>query len=150
MKYLLPLLAIMVFSVVSYAATVQVSPGGPYQGVNGVYYNVTGGFTAAGNGFLVVSSTVGASACTWTSGGSCNTALTAGDWYYSVTITAAAGATLPHVSVSWQTTTAGAYVSLGTITVTTGTPATGNTMTFLFDTGVNQFTAPNGIVITVT
>ena len=147
LKYLLPLLAIVVFSVVSYAASVTVTTT-TYQSVNGVYFNVTGGFTAASNGFSVVQATGAATAsCAWATGTSCQTALTAGHWYYSVTITAAAGATLPTVAVSWNTGTG--YASLGSIAVASGTITTGNTMTFLFDTGVATFTAPTGITITV-
>jgi hypothetical protein len=146
-KYLLPVLAIVAFAIVSYAASVTVTTSS-YQSVSGVYYNVSGGFTAASNGFSVVPATGTATApCTWAPGTSCQTALTAGHWYYSVTITAAVGATLPTVAVSWNT--GSGYASLGSIAVASGTITTGNTMTFLFDTGVSTFTAPAGITITV-
>jgi hypothetical protein len=147
-KYLLPLLAIVAFSMVSYAANVTVTTNS-YQSVSGVYYNVSGGFTAASNGFTVVQASGAATgSCAWATGTSCQTALTAGHWYYSVTITAAAGATLPTVAVSWNT--GSGYAALGSIAVASGTITTGNTMTFLFDTGVATFTAPTGITITVT
>ncbi len=147
LRYLLPLLAIVVFSVVSYAANVVVTTNN-YQNVSGVYYNVSGGFTAASNGFSVVQTSGAATgSCAWATGTSCQTALTAGHWYYSVTITAAAGATLPTVAVSWNT--GSGYASLGSIAVASGTITTGNTMTFLFDTAVATFTAPTGITITV-
>jgi hypothetical protein len=147
-KYLLPLLAIVVFSVVSYAANVAVTTNN-YQSVSGVYYNVSGSFTAVSNGFSVVQATGAATgSCAWATGTSCQTALTAGHWYYSVTITAgASGYTLPTVSVSWNTGTG--YASLGSIAVASGTISAGNTMTFLFDTGLTTFSAPAGITITV-
>lgn len=149
LRYLLPLLAIVVFSVVSYAANVTVN-NATYQSVNGVYYNVSGGFTvsAANSGFNVVQATgTATSPCAWATGTSCQTALTAGHWYFWVTITAAAGATLPTVGVSWNTGTG--YSSLGSISVASGSITTGNTMTFLFDTGSQTFSAPAGITVTV-
>ncbi|MDA4124008.1 MAG: hypothetical protein OK438_00965 [Thaumarchaeota archaeon] len=153
MRYLLPLLAIVVFSGVSYAASVNVTTN-TYQGVNGVYYNVVGGFTAASNGFSVVQATGAASTlpCTWANGGTCQTALTAGHWYYSVTLTlnaAASPSTTYTLTVTWNT--GAGYSTLGfALTVTTLASITaGQTMTFLLDTAGASFTAPAGIVVTV-
>lgn len=152
LKILLPLLAISIFSVASFAASVSVTQSNN-QAVNGVYYNVAGGFTAASNGFQVVQATGSASTqpCTWSSGGTCQTALTAGDWEYSVTLTINSGAATSHtytMSVQWNTGTG--YVSLGSLTVATPSSITaGQTMTFLIDTGGSSFSAPAGIVITV-
>ncbi|MDG7001493.1 MAG: hypothetical protein JRN15_20545, partial [Nitrososphaerota archaeon] len=94
LKIILPLLAISLFSVASFATTVGVSPA-TYQAENGVLYNITGGFSASSNGFTAVQTTATASTqpCTWTSGGTCETAVTAGDWEYSLTATINAGAT---------------------------------------------------------
>jgi hypothetical protein len=152
LKILLPLLAISIFSIASYAASVSVTQSNN-QAVNGVYYNVAGGFTAASNGFQVVQATGSASTlpCTWSSGGTCQTALTAGDWEYSVTLTINAGAATSHtytLMVQWNT--GSGYSTLGTLTVTTPSSITaGQTMTFLIDTTGTTFSAPAGIIITV-
>jgi len=81
------ILAIALLSTVAYAATVSVSMP-TYQAQNGVYYQVTGYLNVVSNGFFVAQSSSAASSqpCTWSAGGTCTTALTAGDWYYSVTI----------------------------------------------------------------
>jgi hypothetical protein len=151
-KILLPLLAISIFSIASYAASVSVTQSNN-QAVNGVYYNVAGGFTAASNGFQVVQASGPASSlpCTWSNGGTCQTALTAGDWEYSVTLTINAGAAASHtytLTVQWNTGIG--YTSLGTLTVTSPSTITaGQTMTFLIDTAGTSFSAPAGIIITV-
>lgn len=151
-RYLLPLLAITVFAVASFAAAVTVTTT-TEQAQAGVYFNVIGGFTAASNGFSVVQATAASSAqpCTWANGGTCQTAVTAGDWYYSVTLTlnaAASVSTTYTLTVTWNT--GAGYSTMGTRTVTTLASITaGQTMTFLIDTAVTTFTAPAGIVITV-
>jgi hypothetical protein len=153
LKLLIPLLAISIFSVGSFAASVAVSTN-TYQADNGIYYNVGSGFTAASNGFNVVQATGTASSlpCTWTNGGTCQTALTAADWEYSVTLTIAASAATSHtytMTVTWNT--GSGYSTLGSA-LTFTTPATitaGQTMTFYLDTGAATFSAPAGIVITV-
>lgn len=157
---MLPLLAIAVFSIASYAASVTVSTN-TYQSVNGVYYNVVGAFTPTSNGFLVSSAAGTASAqpcpaALWAATpGICQTALTAGHWYYSVTLTLTASATASTqytLTVQW-TQNGGAYTTLGSMTLTT--PATitaGNGITFLMDLGATygtSFTAPVGITVTV-
>jgi hypothetical protein len=152
LKIFLPLLAISIFSIASFAASVSVTQSNN-QAVNGVYYNVAGGFTAASNGFQVVQAAASASTlpCTWSSGGTCQTALTAGDWEYSVTLTINAGAQTSHtytMTVQWNT--GSGYSTLGSLTVTTPSSITaGQTMTFLIDTGGSSFSAPAGIIITV-
>jgi hypothetical protein len=151
-RYLIPLLAISVFSIASFAAAVTVTQT-TEQAQAGVYFNVIGGFTAASNGFSVVQATAAASGqpCTWANGGTCQTALTAGDWYYSVTLTlnaAATASTTYTVTVTWNT--GSGYSTLGTRTVTTLASITAaQTMSFLIDTAGTTFTAPAGIVITV-
>jgi len=152
MKILLPILAISIFSIGSFAASVNVSQT-TYQAQSGVYFNVVGGFTAASNGFSVIYSTGSASTqpFTWTDGGTCQTALTAGRWQYSVTltITAQASASTTYTyTVSWNT--GSGYSQLGQLTFTTpGTITPGQTVTFLIDTGVTTFNAPAGINISV-
>jgi hypothetical protein len=153
LKFLLPLLLIATFSVASFAATVSVTTV-TYQDEHGVYYNVAGGFTAAGNAFAVVQASGAATTlpAAWANAGTVQTALTAGHWYYSVTITINAGAatsTMYTVTVTWNT--GSGYSTLGSaLTFTSpGSITPGQTMTFLFDTGGSSFSAPTGIVITV-
>ena len=154
LKLLFPLLAISMLAILSYAVAVTVTPT-TYASDNGVYFNVTGAFSAASNGFQVTqaSSATSTQPCTWANGGTCQTALVAGNWQYSVTLTIAAAATPTTtytMTVNWNT--GAGYVALGagTRTVTTGATITaGQTMTFLFDTTVNTFNAPTGITITV-
>lgn len=160
LRYLLPLLAIVVFSVVSYAASVTVTTV-TYQSVNGVYYNVVGAFTPSSNGFFVSSASSAAVACAtglWGTGPpypTCQTALTAGHWYYSLTLvltalaTASTGYTL---TVQW-TQNGGALTTLGTLSVTTpATVTAGNGITVYMDLGATygtSFTAPAGLTVTV-
>lgn len=152
-KLLIPLLAIAIFSVYSFAASVAVSTT-TVQSQDGVLLNVTGGFTVASNGFLVVqsASTASAQPFTWANGGTCQTALTAGDWYYSFTLTiATSGAQASHtytVTVSWNT--GSAYQSLGTLQFTTlSTITPGQTMNIYIDTALTSFSAPAAMTITV-
>jgi hypothetical protein len=152
LKVLVPILAISLFAVGSFATSVGVTTQS-YAGQAGVNYVVTGGFSAASNGFQVVQATAVASAqpATWTNGGVVNTALTAGDWYYQITLTIAASASVSHtytVTVQWNT--GSGYTTLGSLTFTT--PATitpGQTMVFQIDTAGTSFNAPAGITVTV-
>lgn len=152
LKILLPLIAISLFSVASFASTVGVSTA-TIQGQGGVLYNVTGGFTVTSNGFSVqqAAGTASTQPCAWTSSGTCQTALVQGDWVYSMTVTISASATTSHTytaTVDWNT--GGSTTVLGSLTLTT--PATitaGQTMTFLFDSGVTTFNAPAAITITI-
>ncbi len=152
LKILLPILAISFISIGGYAASVNVTQT-TYQTQQGVYFNVVGGFTAVSNGFLVVQSSGSASSqpYTWANGGTCQTAQTAGHWYYSVTLTltaAASPSTTYTYTVNWNT--GSGYTTLGSLTFTTLSPITaGQTVTFLLDTGVTTFNAPVGINITV-
>ncbi len=151
LKLLLPLLLISMFAILSFAVTVTTTTT-TNQAQNGVLFNVAGGFTAASNGYLVIQATSATSAqpCTWATGGTCQTALTAGNWEYSLTLTLNAAATASTTyTVTVQQNTGTGYTTLGTRTVTTlATITAGQTMTFLFDLGSTSFTAPVGIVIT--
>jgi len=160
LRYLLPLLAIVLFSVISYAASVTVTTV-TYQSVNGVYYNVVGAFTPTSNGFFVSSATSAAVTCSgtiWAASpnfGPCQGALTAGHWYYSLTLQLTASATASTgytYTVQW-TQNGGALTTLGTLTITTpGTITAGNGITILLDLGATYgttFTAPAGLTITV-
>ena len=147
---IIPLLAITLFSVYSFAASVGVTST-TLQGENGVFYNVIGGFTPTSNGFSVVqASGVATPSPTWVSGGTAQTALTAGDWYYNVSLTSTALLTgSSHIiTVSWNT--GSGYSTLATITFTnSSTIPASQTMTFLFDTGGSSFNAPTGMTVTV-
>ncbi|HUI00185.1 MAG TPA: hypothetical protein VLX56_00985 [Nitrososphaerales archaeon] len=152
LKVMIPVLVVSLFAVGSFATSVGVSTQS-FAGEAGVNYTVTGAFTAASNGFSVVQTTTTASSqpCTWANAGTCNTALTAGDWYYQVTLTIAASATPSHtytVTVQWNT--GSGYSTLGSLTVTTGsTISSGQTMAFQIDTSLTSFSAPAGITVTV-
>jgi hypothetical protein len=152
LRIILLLLAISVYSIVSFAASVSITQSN-IQAVNGVYYNVTSGFTSDSSGSQVVQASGPASTlpCTWSNGGTCQTAARAGDWQYSVTLMINSGAATSHAyTLSVRLDTGNGYSTLGALTVTTPSsiPA-GQTMTFLIDTGGQSFTAPAGIVITV-
>jgi hypothetical protein len=149
LKILLPLLLISMFSVASFAATVGVTTS-TLQSQNGVYYVVYGGFTATSNGFFVVTNSGAATASpAWATGTTAQTALTAGDWFFSVTLAPAAGlfGSSHTITIEWSAGTS--YTALDTITFTNSSTISGS-MTFLFDMKVNSFTAPTGIVISVT
>lgn len=152
LKILVPILAISIFSVASYAASVSVSTT-TYAGQEGVSYNVGTAFTAASNGFQVVQSTTSATTlpATWSNGATVNTALTAGDWYYSLTLTIASSAQTSHtytLTVQWNT--GSGYTTLGTLTFTTlSTITASQTMTFQIDTAGTSFNAPAAITVTV-
>ena len=149
---LIPLLLIAIFSVISYAASVNVT-NSTYESYSGISFIDVGGFSASSNGFLVTQSASSASSspCTWSNGGTCQTALVAGDWYYSVTLTlnsAATASTTYTITVSWNT--GSGYSTLGVLSFTTaGTITAGQTMTFLMDTGGTSFSAPAGMTVIV-
>jgi len=152
LKVLAPILAISLFAVGSFATSVSVTTQ-TYAGQAGVNYVVTGAFSPASNGFQVVQSTTTASTqpCAWSNGGTCNTALTAGDWYYSVTLTIAASAQTSHtytVTIQWNT--GSGYTTVGSLTLTSPSTITaGQTMVFEVDTGLTTFSAPAGMTVTV-
>jgi hypothetical protein len=152
LKLLVPLLSIALRAGYSFAANVTVTSS-TIQSENGVVFNVNGGFTAASNGFSVVQSTASASTqpATWSSGGTVQTALTAGHWYYSLNLTIAAAAspsTTYTVTVSWNT--GSGYSTLGTLQVTTPASITaGQMMYFYMDTGLTTFSAPVAMTVTV-
>jgi hypothetical protein len=153
LKILLVILVISLASVVSFAASVAVNSS-TSQTVQGVMYTVVGGFTAANNGFVVSQSAATATVipATWTNAATVTTATVSGNWQYSLTVTlnaAASTSTTYTVSVQWNTGTG--YAALGT-PLTFTTPATitpGQTMTFVFNTGVTTFNAPAAILITI-
>jgi uncharacterized GH25 family protein len=153
LKILIPILIISLASVVSFAASVAVNPA-TSQTVQGVMYTVTGGFTAANNGFVLTQTHVSATKtpAAWVNGGTVSTATVTGNWQYSLTLTmnkAATANTTYTVSVQWDS--GNGYSQLGK-TLTFTTPATisnNQKMTFVFDTGVTSFNVPVGIMITV-
>jgi alpha-D-ribose 1-methylphosphonate 5-phosphate C-P lyase len=153
LKLLIPILAISILAVVSFAANVTITTTDS-QAVQGVIYNVNGGFTAATNGFQVTYSAATATSlpATWSNGGTVTTATVVGDWQYSLTLTitsSASASTTYTVTVQWNT--GSGYATMGTaLTVTTPSTITPDqTMTFVLSTGVSNFAAPVGIMITV-
>ena len=152
LKALIPILFVTIFSAAAFATSVSVAPV-TYQNVQGVQFVVTGAFSASSNGFFVSPSAGTASTlpCPWSNGGICQTSLTAGDWYYSITLTlnsVPAATTTYTVVVQWNTGTGYSQLGLLTVSVPT-TAAAGQTMQFFFNTGLSTFTAPTGIVVTV-
>jgi hypothetical protein len=153
LKLLIPILVISVLAIVSFAASVTISTT-TSQAVQGVIYNVQGGFTAASNGFAVTYSAATATTlpATWAPNGIVTTATVVGNWQYSlnVTITAAASPSTTYtVTVTWNT--GSGYTTMGTLLTVTTLPSitAGQTMTFVLNTGVSTFNAPVGIMITV-
>jgi hypothetical protein len=153
LKLLIPILVISMLAVVSFAASVTINTS-TYQAVQGVIYNVVGGFTATNNGFAVTYSAATATTlpATWTPSGTVTTSTVVGNWQYSLTVTINSGcptSTLFTVTVTWNT--GSGYSTMGTaLTFTSPSSITaGQTMTFVLSTGVSTFTAPVGIMITV-
>ncbi len=151
LKILIPILIISLLAIVSFAASVTISTTN-YQTVQGVIYNVVGGFTAVSNGFQVTYNAATATGpATWTNGGTVTTATVFGNWQYSltVTITAAASANTPYtLTVQWNTGIG--YTTMGALTFTTPLTITPDeTMTFILDTGQTTFSAPAGMLITI-
>jgi hypothetical protein len=156
LKLLIPILIISLLAVVSFAASVSISST-TYQAVQGVIYNVVGGFTVADNGFQVTdtAATPTTLPATWSDGGIVTTSTTVGNWQYSLTVTIpATSVALPStsytVTVQWDQSGAG-YSPLGSFTFTTPAtmPLTAQTMTFIIDTGLTTFSGPVGLLITI-
>ena len=144
---------IAILSTVVYASSVSVNTS-TYQAQNGAYYVVTGKFVVTGQGFTVGQmATATGQPCPWSNGGTCTTAVTGGDWVYTVQV-ALTGSTPASstftVTLQWLQQGGTAYVTVGTLQFTTPSTITpGETMNFIFDTGSTSFTAPAAIVITV-
>jgi hypothetical protein len=153
LKLFIPILIISLLAIVSFAASVTITTT-TSQAVQGVIYNVVGGFTATSNGFQATYSAASASSLpvTWSNGGTVTTSTVVGDWQYSLTATitaAASPSTTYTVTVTWNT--GSGYTTLGT-PLTFTTPATinaGETMNFVLRTGLATFTAPAGLMITI-
>jgi hypothetical protein len=153
LKLLIPILIISILAVVSFAASVTITTT-TSQAVQGVIYNVVGGFTVAPNNFAVTYDAASATTlpATWSNGGTVTTATTFGNWQYSLTVTinaAASASTTYTVTVTWNT--GSGYTTLGSgLTFTTlDTITAGQTMTFVFNTGQTTFNAPAGMLITI-
>ena len=150
LKFLVLLLAISIFSVYSFASNVAVTSA-PVQSESGVFFNVDGGFTVTNNGFSIAQNMSAASAepVKWTNSGICQTALTAGDWFYDLTLTVNNIAQANHiysVTIMWDT--GSGYSTLGVLKVTSpDTIIDGQTMNMYFDTGQSNFNTPAAIKV---
>lgn len=150
LKLIIPFLAIALFSVYSFAENVGVTTTS-IQSESGVLFNVNGSFTSSNNSFSVVQNTFVPSMqpVPWTSNGTVKTALTAGNWFYALTLTITEKAEANHtytITVMWDT--GSGYSALGALTVTSPSTITaGQTMDFYFDTGQTSFNAPAAIVV---
>jgi hypothetical protein len=151
-KIMAPILAISIFAVSSYAANVSVETVS-YAGQGGVNFIVSNGFTVANSGFHVAQASDAGSSlpASWVDDTVANTALTAGNWYYEVTLTLGAAAAIDHtytVTVQWNT--GSGYTSLTPITFTTAHSIVPNeSMTFRMDTEVTSFSAPTAVTVVV-
>lgn len=151
-KVMAPILAISIFAVSSYAADVSVQTVS-YAGQGGVNFIVSNGFTVADSGFHVTQAgdTGTALPAAWVDDSVANTALTAGNWYYELTLTLGAAAAIDHTytaTVQWNT--GSGYLSLTPLTFTTAhSIVIGETMTFRMDTSVTSFSAPTAITVVV-
>ena len=151
LKLLVPLLAISILSVYSFAVTFVVTTV-PLQAADGILFEVNGGFTGVNNGFAIAPAMSVASMLPvkWLSGSVCQTALTTGNWFYAFTLTITTNAQTNHaysVTASWDN--GSGYTSLGTLTVTSpSTIIAGQTMIFYFNTGLTSINMPAAIVVT--
>jgi hypothetical protein len=151
-KIMAPILAISIFAVSSYAANVSVQTVS-YAGQGGVNFIVSNGFTVADSGFHVAQASDAGSTlpAAWVNHRVANTSLTAGNWYYELTLTLGAAAATDHmytVTVQWNT--GSGYTSLTPITFTTPHSIVPNeVMTFRMDTGVTSFSAPTAVTVVV-
>ena len=153
LKLLIPILVISVLAIVSFAASVTITTT-TSQAVQGVMFNVVGGFTAASNGFGLTPSSGSATSlpATWSSGSTVTTATVAGNWQYAVNVTISASAspsTTYTLDVQWDT--GSGYSTLGSpLTFTTpSTISAGQWMLFVLNTGVTTFSAPAALVVTI-
>lgn len=151
LKVLVPLLVISVFSAYSFASTTLLTSSAA-QSEQGVLFEVNGGFSATNNGFAIASvmSVASMQPVQWSNGGICQTALTAGNWFYICTLTINANAQTNHTySVSASLDTGSGYSALGTLMVTSpSTVIAGQTMIFYFNTGQTSIKTPAAVVVT--
>jgi hypothetical protein len=151
-KIMAPILAISIFAVSSYAANVSVETVS-YAGQGGVNFIVSNGFTVANSGFHVAQASDAGSSlpASWANDTVANTALTAGNWYYELTLTLGAAAAIDHtytVTVQWNT--GSGYTNLTPITFRTAHSIVPNeVMTFRMDTLVTSFSAPTAVTVVV-
>jgi len=147
------LVLVSLMAVTSYASSVTITSS-TYSGEQGVLYQVTGAFSASSNGFATAGAAVTASTqpCPWSNGGTCTTAITAGHFYYGITLTlntVPASTTTYTVNIYWSQ-NGGARGLMGSLTVSVPTTAVaGQTMTLNFDTGGTSINAPISIDVIV-
>lgn len=135
------LLLVSTLSIISYASPIEVQTQ-ESQALDGVYYNIKGNYSITSVNFAVVSETKSA-VNGWSNGGVCNTALTAGHWFYNVTVTANTGAEASIITVYVDS--GSGYTTLGAIQFS-GSPT--GTCNFYFDAGT-QINNVNAIYITI-
>jgi hypothetical protein len=152
--YLLVLSLILVGSVGAYAASVTIV-GSTNAGYQGEYVVDNGYFTASAISYNVVEAAQSASSSglAWANTGTMYVnALVAGDWEVAWTITILTGATASHLYTITVTSTAASGVTSTLYTFQFTSPASvvnGQTMTVLWDTSAQSWTAPAAIQITV-
>jgi len=145
------------------AATITVTPNN-YTGESGTYHNTTGTFTVSDKGLGVVANTIAggniSTAVTLGTNGTnkvLNTAMTAGNWMETLTLTDTATDGTGHVPTitirsgtgpQGQTTLASSPITVGTITGP-GVSSSG-TITVYIDLGVTSLTTPVTVYVNVT
>jgi hypothetical protein len=152
--YFTVFVAIIVVSIAAFAASVTITNtnNAAYQGV---YVNANGYYQVSGTAYNVVEAANAATTqpLAWTSGGvGYVVATVAGDWQLTFTLTIEAGGQLSHpytITVS-STGATGTITQLYTFQFTSPASITaGQTMTIIWDTGANTWTAPAALTVTI-
>lgn len=137
----------------AYATTVSITSYGN-QAQYGISYDVTNtNLTASDQGFATIPVTASASSlpCTWSNGGTCNQALTKGQYKYTVLVTIVAppsSTTTYTITTKWDQ--GAGQSTMGGVTISVpNTAVAGQTMKIVFSTGATSFTTPLAIDVTV-
>jgi hypothetical protein len=145
-KVVIPMLLISVLCVVSFAASATISNGSTYKAIGGEIISITGNYEVTPISFSIATEST-AENFGWSTFEPLTTGVIAGNWIYSIKVKALT--TNPAtVSVSWSQSGNPEYSPLGSITILDD-PVSGQEATFVFDTGVQSFDSPVGILITV-
>ena len=145
-KVVIPMLLISVLCVVSFAASATISNGSTYKAIGGEIISITGNYEVTPIGFgIATEDTISSSV--WSTFEPLTTGVIAGNWIYTIKVKALT--TNPAtVSVSWSQSGNPEYSPLGSIAIS-GDITSGQEATFVFDSGVQSFDSPVGILITV-
>jgi hypothetical protein len=145
-KVIIPMLLISILCIVSFATSATISNGSTYKAIGGEIISITGNYEVTPIGFgIATENAIGRN--TWSNTIPLTTDIFAGNWIYTIKVKALT--TNPAtVSVSWSQGGNPEFYPLGSITISDN-PTSGQEATFVFDTGVQSFGSPVGILITV-